>query len=109
MMQQELKLVPVEDGRPLRAAFVIGMSAFVGSMIPLAPFVLFYVFNPKFENGMHIAMYIVLVLSALVLFVVGVVKSNITVGKWYKSGLQMAVIGIVSALFGYLVGMLFSV
>lgn len=36
----------------------------------------------------------------------GMVK--VTVGYWYRSGLQMMLIGIVSALIGYLIGLLFK-
>jgi predicted membrane protein (TIGR00267 family) len=108
MMQQELRLNPVEANRPLKAAVLIGLSSFVGAMIPLIPFILMYWLNPHLENGIRIATYIVMAISALTLFAVGAVKSKITIGKWYKSGLQMAIIGIISALFGYVVGLLFS-
>ncbi len=39
---------------------------------------------------------------------VGAYKARITVGKPARSGLQMAVIGIVSALAGYFIGALFG-
>ena len=49
-----------------------------------------------------------LLLSAGVLFAVGMIKARITVGKPARSGVQMMLIGIVSALAGYAVGALFS-
>jgi VIT1/CCC1 family predicted Fe2+/Mn2+ transporter len=50
-----------------------------------------------------------IVVSALTLFVVGVYKARITVGRPGRSGLEMAVIGTLSALVGYIVGLLFRV
>jgi len=47
--------------------------------------------------------------SAVVLFIVGAVKARMTVGHPGKSGLEMAVIGTVSALVGYAVGALLRV
>jgi len=38
-----------------------------------------------------------------------VYKARVTVGKPFRSGLQMAVIGTVSALAGYVVGLIFKV
>ncbi|MEK7784277.1 MAG: VIT1/CCC1 transporter family protein, partial [Chloroflexota bacterium] len=73
--------------------------AFAGSLIPLVPFLLL---------PLVVAVPLSLVLSALALFAVGAYKARITVGRPLKSGLQMAVIGIVSALAGYLIGALFG-
>lgn len=109
MMQEELKLSPVEDGQPLKSAVLIGFSAFFGSVIPLLPFLVFYLLGIRGDGSVLNAILIALGCSALTLFMVGVVKSRLTVGTWYKSGLQMLVIGIVSALVGYLIGMAFSV
>lgn len=99
MMRNELKLAPIEDSNALRAAIVVGFSAFAGSLIPLVPFLLL---------PLMVAVPLSLALSALALFAVGAYKARITVGRPLKSGLQMAVIGIVSALAGYLIGALFG-
>jgi VIT1/CCC1 family predicted Fe2+/Mn2+ transporter len=99
MMRNELKLAPIEDSNALRAAIVVGFSAFAGSLIPLVPFLLL---------PLLAAAPLSLALSALALFAVGAYKARITVGRPLKSGLQMAVIGIVSALAGYLIGALFG-
>ena len=104
MMAEELKLLPVERGA-LQSALVVGVSALVGSLIPLVPFVLV----PFGILTRAIAIVISLAVSALVLFSVGVYKARITVGRPGRSGLQMAVIGIISALAGYAIGALFGV
>ncbi len=109
MMQEELKLSPVEDGQPLKSAVLIGFSAFFGSVIPLLPFLIFYILGIKGDGSVLNAILIALGCSAFTLFMAGVVKSRLTVGIWYKSGFQMLIIGIVSALVGYLIGFAFSV
>jgi len=49
-----------------------------------------------------------LTVSAVTLFIVGAYKAKTTVGKWYRSGSELAVIGLVSALVGYAIGALFK-
>ncbi len=99
MMRNELKLAPIENSNAFKIALVVGFSAFVGSLIPLTPFL----FLPLMT-----AIPVSLVISALALFAVGAYKARITVGRPFRSGLQMAVIGIVSALAGYFIGALFG-
>jgi len=100
MMAEEHQLTPSTRADAIRSAFVVGVAAIVGSLIPLTPFF----FLPP---GLSIA--IALVLSAITLFVVGYYKARITVGHPTKSGLEMTVIGIISALVGYAVGLLLKV
>ncbi len=97
MMSEELGLPPLETQNPTRAAAVVGVSAIVGSVIPLAPFL----FLPINES-----IVISLVLSTAVLFAVGAYKAKITVGKWWKSGIEMAAVGMVAAIAGWIVGKL---
>jgi len=104
MMAEELKLQPVERGA-VKSALVVGVSALAGSLIPLLPFVLV----PLNILPRVTAMVIALAISALALFAVGVYKARTTVGRPVRSGLQMAVIGIISALAGYAIGTVFGV
>ncbi len=109
MMREELKLAEVDAKRPLEAAVSVGISALLGSMVPLAPF-LFYYFVGQDLNGNRLwAVLVSLLISALTLFALGAYKARKTVGKWYRGGLQIAIIGIVSALSGYLIGSIFGV
>jgi predicted membrane protein (TIGR00267 family) len=105
MMSEELKLQPVAESGALRSALIVGGAAVVGSLIPLMPFVLV----PLGLLSRLAAILISIAVSALALFVVGVYKARLTVGKPGRSGLQMALIGIVSALAGYAIGALFGV
>ncbi len=100
MMAEEHKLQPADRGVALRAALVVGFSAIVGSLIPLAPFV----FLPVATS-----MVVAIVLTAIVLFAVGAYKARAMVGHPARSGLEMALIGTASALAGYAVGALLKV
>jgi len=100
MMNNELKLTPIDGSSALRSAFIVGFSAIVGSLIPLLPF-FFLPIGPSILISIGI--------TALTLFAAGVYKAKATVGHPGKSGVQMAIIGTVSALAGYVVGVLFRV
>ena len=97
MMAEEHQLNPTDRSQALRSALVVGFSAIVGSLIPLAPFA----FLP-----VGASMWVSVAVTALVLFGVGVYKARKTVGRPLRSGLEMAVIGTLSALVGYAVGAL---
>jgi predicted membrane protein (TIGR00267 family) len=100
MMAEEHQLVPSTRSDARRSALIVGLSAIVGSLIPIIPFV-FLPVGPS--------MIVSIVLAALSLFAVGAYKARVTVGRPGRSGLEMAVIGILSALVGYVVGLLFRV
>jgi len=101
MMEQELKLQPVDRKQALPAALIVGASALIGSFIPLTAF---------FFLPVKQAIVVSLVISALTLFFVGYYKAKQTIGRQLlKQGLEMAVIGMASAMVGYLVGSLFKI
>ncbi|MFN2198637.1 MAG: VIT1/CCC1 transporter family protein [Anaerolineales bacterium] len=100
MMAEEHGLVPVDRKTALKSALVVGVAAIIGSLIPLIPFVLLPV---------SISMVISILITALVLFGVGFYKAKTMVGHPGKSGLEMALIGTISALVGYAVGALLKV
>jgi len=100
MMAEEHQLAPIDRRTALRAALVVGISAILGSLVPLFPFVFLSVST---------SMWLSVLVTALVLFAIGAYKARVTVGKPMKSGFEMAVIGTVSALAGYLVGIILKV
>ena len=95
MMTEELKLPPPENERPLRSAAVVGFSALVGSLFPLISFLFLAVNQASMAS---------IIISIVVLFLLGAAKAKVTVGKWWESGLEIAVIGILAALIGYGIG-----
>jgi len=100
MMAEEHQLSPVNREIALRTALVVGLSAVIGSLIPLVPFMFLSVSASSVVS---------ILISALTLFAVGAYKARVMVGHPGKSGLEMALIGTVSALAGYLVGFVLKV
>ncbi len=100
MMAEEHQLAPTDRHQALRSALIVGVAAFIGSLIPLVPFFLLPV-----QAGILAA----IICSALVLFLFGAYKARMTVGHPGKSGFELALIGTISALAGYAVGVIFKV
>jgi len=99
MMEHELKLFP-QKVSPINTAIVVGISAIVGSFIPIIPFLLLPI---------NTAVQYALVISTTVLFAVGYYKAKTTIGNPIKSGIEMAVIGMLAALIGYAIGAVLGV
>jgi VIT1/CCC1 family predicted Fe2+/Mn2+ transporter len=95
MLAEELKISPVEEGSLLRAAGIVGIAAIIGSLVPVLPF---------FGLPVSVAMWGSIALAGTSLFLVGAYKASVTVGVWWKSGLQLLGIGLVTALIGYAIG-----
>ncbi|HNK63158.1 MAG TPA: VIT1/CCC1 transporter family protein [Anaerolineales bacterium] len=100
MMAEEHQLSPVDRKTAMKAAWVVGLSAIIGSLVPVIPFL----FLP-----VHISMWMSVLVTALVLFGIGAYKARVTVGRPMRSGTEMMLIGTVSALAGYLVGVVLKV
>lgn len=89
-----------EEAAPFQSAVIVGLAAIVGSLIPLLPF---------FWLSMSKAIFVAILSSALVLFSLGAVKAKVTIGDWKKSGGEIVAIGLLAALIGYLIGLVFQV
>ena len=100
MMSEEFQLTPPEKSRAFNSAMLVGFSALIGSFIPLFPF---------FFWTVRLSIWLSIIVAALTLFFVGVYKARVTVGKPFRSGMEMAIIGTLSALAGYVVGWFFKV
>ncbi|MBI2079573.1 VIT1/CCC1 transporter family protein [Candidatus Micrarchaeota archaeon] len=96
MMAEELGLAPVESKNPVMEGVIVGASAVVGSLIPLIPF---------FFLPLDSAIIPSIVISAVALFLTGAYKGKTTIGNWFRSGVEMMVIGFVAAMAGYLIGL----
>lgn len=95
MLAEELKISPVEKGGLLKTAIIVGFAAVIGSLIPVVPF---------FGLPVWYAVYGSVALAGASLFIVGAYKASVTVGVWWKSGLQLLGIGLVTALVSYAIG-----
>ncbi len=97
MMSEEFGLLKSEYENPGKSAFIVGISATIGSLVPLFPFFFFSV---------RLGIIIALIVAALALFITGAIKAKLTIGNWFKSGLEMLMIGMLAAIIGYLIGSL---
>lgn len=96
MMEQELNLVFVQRSDALPAGVVVGTSALIGSFIPLLPF-----FFLPIQWGIGVS----LIVASVTLFAVGFYKAKKTIGRrFFRSALEMMIIGMVSAGIGYIIG-----
>ncbi|MBI4144623.1 VIT1/CCC1 transporter family protein [Candidatus Woesearchaeota archaeon] len=100
MMAEELKVSP-EHASPLNSAILVFFASLVGSLIPIIPFFM--------RLPVKTAMVAALAVCSVVLFLTGAYKAKITVGVWWRSGAAMMLIGIVSAVAGYLIGSILGV
>lgn len=99
IMREGHGLAPMKTKRVLTGSSTVGVSALIGSLIPLIPFF----FMPINESVL-----ISILISALTLFAVGFYKAKVYVGSPVKSGLEIAVIGMGAAAIGYGIGLLFE-
>jgi predicted membrane protein (TIGR00267 family) len=99
MMTEEHGLHDTSKRASLRSASIVGAASLVGSVLPLGPFL----FAP-----LDAACGMAVVLAAATLFALGAYKARATVGLPWKSGLELASIGTLSALLGYIVGEVFQ-
>jgi VIT1/CCC1 family predicted Fe2+/Mn2+ transporter len=97
MMSHELQLERVGESEPRRNFLIVLSSAVFGSFIPIVPYFLVG------QDVLLGAMCSVAV-SGVVLFVIGFYEARTTVGSLWRSGLQMAVIGLAAGLAGFLIG-----
>jgi vacuolar iron transporter family protein len=97
MMSHELQLEPVAASEPRRSFLVVLGSTVFGSFIPLVPY---------FLLGGDVLLDAIgsVIVSGLVLFVIGYYEARTTVGSVWRSGLQMAAIGLAAGLAGFLIG-----
>jgi VIT1/CCC1 family predicted Fe2+/Mn2+ transporter len=99
IMDDELHLRPVAGADIMRSAVLITVATLVGHLIPLVPFVFL---------GRTSAVVLAIVLSALVLFGVGVYSAVTLVGNWRTNGLKMVAIGTGAAAVGFAVARVFN-
>ncbi len=101
MMAHELGLAPLEDNQARKSALLVGFAAIFGSLIPLVPFLVF-------GEDIILGMIGSVIVAAIVLFLIGWYKGRTTIGRPYRSGMQMLIIGIISAIAGFVIAFLVS-
>jgi VIT1/CCC1 family predicted Fe2+/Mn2+ transporter len=94
-VEKELGL-PFHDTETAKGdAWVVGASYAAAALVPLWPYFFF---------SMNVALVLSLISTGCALFALGVLKGRVTREALVRSGLQVLVIGAVSAGIGYLIG-----
>ncbi|MBI2310134.1 VIT1/CCC1 transporter family protein [Candidatus Collierbacteria bacterium] len=97
MMVWELGIIPAQKSFPISHAFATFIAFVAAGFLPLIP----YVFNFSINK-----FYAAILATALALFSVGSARSWITGKNWFKSGIEMLLIGGTAAAAAYIVGLI---
>ena len=92
--------IPKEYRDPIESGLLVGFSNIIGSAIALLPF---------FFLEINTAIKFALVFCAIALFLTGVVRARLTFGNWFRSGMELLIIGMVAAIAGYFIGRILGV
>ncbi len=96
----EYKMSPAVGDKPIVAASVMGVFYILGGLIVLVPYVLF---------PLAIALPIALLLTASMLFFLGVGKASLAGVNRVQSGLEMVVVSLGATLLGMAIGRFYAV
>jgi len=99
LAHEELGLSSSTFPNPVKEAFSATAATAVGGIIPVVPFIFF--------SG-ALAIVLSLVISTCAHFLVGVLKTIVTGRSWWRSGLEMTLVGLLTAAIAYGVGVLLS-
>ena len=90
---REAEDLPEEEASPTRHGIATFLAFFAAGSIPLAPYIL------PFAAGGSLAASVILTFGAL--FVIGSLRSLVTVDRWWVAGLEMFGLGAVVAVAAY--------
>jgi VIT1/CCC1 family predicted Fe2+/Mn2+ transporter len=99
-VQKELGLSPEAGGAALGDALVVGLTYMGAAVIPLWPYFVLPLMAPALVAS--------LVCTLVALFALGVAKGRIARQAWLRAGVQVMLIGSVSAAVGFAIGHLVS-
>ncbi len=95
VIQKELGLDPNSHDSPLKDAFYIGISYLIAAFIPILPY---------FFWDVSVSVVISIVLTLISLFTIGLIKAYFAKLNFIKSGFQVLLIGALSGIGGYVIG-----
>ncbi|MFL6515423.1 MAG: VIT1/CCC1 transporter family protein [Chthoniobacterales bacterium] len=99
MAQSELGLSEHRFPNPWKSSASAAISTAIGAFVPIIPFF--------FMTGIP-AVVAAFVISIVAHFIVGAVKSLITLRSWWASGMEMTVVGVIEAAVTYGLGLAFG-
>jgi VIT1/CCC1 family predicted Fe2+/Mn2+ transporter/rubrerythrin len=85
-----------DSGNPTEAAIAGGLSTGIGALVPIIPFI--------FTTG-AVAIILAAIISLIGHFVVGALKSLVTLRTWWAAGFEMTLAGVIVGGATYLVGL----
>lgn len=97
---EELGLAPEELGSPVKSGVLTAGSFALGALVPILPFAI--------PMNSWDALMASIVATIAVLFGVGAVKTIFSRKNWFRSGLEMMIIGALATAATYMLGTLFS-
>ncbi len=95
MLKDELGLYEGKFDNPVKTGSAIGFAFILLGFIPLLPF---FFLAPV--NGLILSA----ILTLLVLFIVGSLKTKVTIRIWWRSGLEQMLIGLLASAVAYAIG-----
>ncbi len=95
-IQKELGLSPDVGGAAVGDALVVGLTYMGAAVIPLWPYIVLPLLTPALVTS--------LACTLVALFTLGVVKGRIARQAWRRAGVQVMLIGSVSAGLGFAIG-----
>jgi len=102
MVYQELGLnVPDPDDNPFYDGLVTFLSFLFFGAFPLLAYVIFAQ-NPSFSQAD--CFLIACIITTIMFFVLGVIKTNFTAQSWYEGGAEVTLMGVTSAASAYGIG-----
>ena len=96
MMTEELGIIETEVDSAAKHGAVTTAAFILSGFLPLIP----YLWGVSAESQFTVS----LSATALSLFLVGAMRTFITGGRWFRSGIEMFLVGSLAALSAYLVG-----
>ncbi len=99
MMREELGFNESSFESPIKSALMVGFAYLVGAAVPVGP----YLFIEPAQGLIASA-----IITVLVLFAVGAIKTIITARRWWRSGLESMLTGIAAGAATYFAGRLFA-
>lgn len=100
MMLEELHIIPDIHVFPIRSALVTFWAFAIAGFVPLISYVAAYMVPSLAVYSYPVA----IGMTVLALFVVGSLRVYVTGKRWWKSGLEMLLVGGAAAIVAYLIG-----
>ncbi|KAN0019471.1 hypothetical protein ACTFIU_002683 [Dictyostelium citrinum] len=104
MMVEELGIMPdVESQSPWKNGLVNFTSFVFFGILPLLPYLAFLAIATatKIPSDQHLYLFLIVIgITALTLFLIGIFKAKSTNTKWYKSGATTVIFGVIGAAAG---------